>query len=497
MDINLPKEILNLGKKFKDAGFQLYVVGGAIRDLLMHREATDWDFTTDAKPEEILKILPDGFYNNQFGTVGLSIKNREKSEPAKVVGAVDQQTISEPRERANGTLRPDNRGLNEQDIFEITTMRKEGEYEDYRHPTEVSWTDKIEEDLARRDFTVNAMALSVPPPTSHLSPPITDPFNGQKDLEQKLIKTVGDPEKRFKEDALRLIRAVRFTTELRFLIEEKTFEAIKQNASLIKQISWERITGELFKILSTDYPYEGILMLRNTGLLEYILPEVERGFGIVQEGPKHDRTYDIGEHSLLSLKFCPSKDPLVRLAALIHDIGKPDTIKVQEDGNVTFYGHDVVGGRLAKKVGERLRLSNKQIDKLIRLVRWHMFSVNEFQTDSAVRRFIKNVGLENIDDMMAVRIGDRLGGGTQKEVSWRMEEFRKRIDEVMKKPFSISDLKVTGTDVMETLNIKPGPKVGEILNNLFREVLEDASKNNREYLLERIRTHSSNQSDTS
>lgn len=447
MNIDLPLEVKSLSKAFEKTGFQLYIVGGAVRDLILGREVNDWDFTTDAKPEQILKILPDSFYNNQFGTVGLD----------SPLG-----------------------------ILEVTTMRKEGKYADSRHPTDVTWTNIIEEDLARRDFTVNAMAIPVineQLTTSNL----IDPFNGNQDLKNKLIKSVGDPNKRFKEDALRLIRAVRLSVQLQFNIEENTFNALKQNAHLLKQISWERIRDELFKILSTDYPYEGVILLKNSELLNIILPEIERGFGIIQQGPKHDRVYDIGEHSLLSLKFCPSKDPLVRFAALIHDIGKPDTVKIQDDGNVTFYGHEVVGGRLAKKVGERFRLSNKQTDKLIRLVRWHMFSVNEFQTDSAIRRYIKNVGLENIDDMMAVRIGDRLGGGTEKDISWRMEEFRKRIAKVLEKPFSVSDLKISGTDVMEILNLKPSPKVGEILSQLFQEVLEDPSKNNREHLLDRIK----------
>ncbi|MDP3733252.1 MAG: HD domain-containing protein, partial [Candidatus Daviesbacteria bacterium] len=207
----------------------------------------------------------------------------------------------------------------------------------------------------------------------------------------------------------------------------------------------------------------------------------------VQEGPKHDRIYDIGEHSLLSLKLCPSKDPLVRLAALLHDIGKVETVKTAADGNVTFYNHDVVGGKLIQKIAKRFNLSKKQTDKLYCLVRWHLFTVDERQTDSAIRRFITNVGKDYIDDIMAVRIGDRLGGGTQKAVSWRMEEFQKRIKEVLKKPFSISDLKMNGNDVMKVLKLKPGPKVGEILQKLFEEVLEDASKNNRGYLLGRIK----------
>ena len=188
------------------------------------------------------------------------------------------------------------------------------------------------------------------------------------------------------------------------------------------------------------------------------------------------------KHLLLSLKFCPSKDPLVRLACLVHDIGKLDTFRKDAQGNVTFYGHETVGARLVKETGKRLRLSSKQIEKLHALVRWHMFTVSEHQTDSAIRRFIKNVGYENIDDMMAVRVGDRLGGGTMTETSWRTEEFKKRIEEVMTKPFSISDLKINGSEVMEILQIKPGPKIGEILNELFQEVLEKPEKNNKEYL---------------
>ena len=445
MEIILPDEVYSVISKFLKADYKIYLVGGVVRDILLKRNHKDWDLTTDATPEQILEIFPDGFYNNQFGTVGIKT---------------------------------------ERGVLEVTTMRKEGVYKDSRHPSEVSWTKDINEDLARRDFTINAMALEL---NQKGKPELVDPFNGQKDLKDKIIRAVGEADKRFQEDALRLIRATRFASQLNFRIEEKTLQSINTNSQLIKNISWERIRDELFKILESDNYYAGIILLKETGLLQFILPEVTKSFGVVQEGPKHDRVYDIGEHLLLSLKFCPSKDPLVRFACLIHDIGKVDTFKKDSHGNVTFYGHEIVGARLAKDVGRRLRLSSKQIDKLYSLVRWHMFTVSEHQTDSAVRRFIKNVGVENIEDMMAVRVGDRLGGGTQTETSWRMEEFKKRIQEVMKKPFSISDLKITGTEVMEILNIKPGPKVGEILNKLFQEVLEDASKNNKEYLTEEIK----------
>ncbi len=436
MDIKLPNEVTDVLEKFKKTGFQIYIVGGAVRDLLMGRAVHDWDFTTDAKPDEILKLFPDGHYNNKFGTV----------------------LVEE---------------------FEITTMRKEGDYKDHRHPEEVGWTDKIEEDLARRDFTINAIALS--------DNKLVDPYHGQEDIKKHTIRAVGNPDQRFKEDALRLMRAVRIATELNFDIENNTLKAIQKNADLIKDIAFERIQDELFKILSSMNPYIGILKLREAGILQIILPELEKCFGVVQEGPKHDRTYDIGEHSLLALKHTPSDDVITRLATLLHDVGKPDTFKTSLDGNVTFYGHDVVGGRIVKKIAERFNLSKKQADKLYCLVRWHMFTVDEKQTDSAFRRFIKNVGIENIDNMMALRVGDRLGGGTATAVSWRMKKYRERIDQVLLKPFSISDLKINGQDVMKELDIKPGPKIGQILQTLFEEVLGDSSKNNRKYLLDRIK----------
>lgn len=446
MQFNVPQEVKDLAEKFNKAGFTLYLVGGPVRDLLLQREIHDWDFTTEAQPEEILKVIPEGFYNNKFGTVGLST---------------------------------------DLGILEITTMRKEGDYKDHRHPSVVGWTNNIEEDLARRDFTINAMALKIEEDQNNQ---LIDPFDGKKDLDQKLVKAVGDPNNRFQEDALRIMRAVRFSSQLNFQIEQNTFYALKENKELLREIAWERIRDELFKLLASDNAYEGIVTLKESGILEIILPELSRCFGVVQEGPKHDRIYDIGEHCFLSLKHCPSTDPLVRFATLLHDIGKPDTYAVNpKDGNVTFYNHDVVGANIAKEICRRFNLSKAQIDKVYKLIRWHMFTINEDQTDAAIRRFIKNVGLENVDDMMALRVGDRLGGGTQKAVSWRMEKFRERINQVMTKPFSITDLKVNGKDVMEILNMQPGPKVGEILNQLFQEVLEDAEKNNRDYLIDRIK----------
>lgn len=455
MDIILPKGVKDILNKFKEGNFQIYIVGGAVRDHLMKKQVSDWDFTTDATPEQILKVFPEGFYDNKFGTVGVAIEHL-RGETKKTSGS-----------HLGG------------EVMEITTMRKEDIYKDSRHPTQVSWTNKIEDDLTRRDFTINALALSA-------DGKLVDPFKGQKDIKDKLIRAVGDPNIRFQEDALRLIRAIRIATQLNFKIEKYTKNAIAQNVTLIKNIANERIRDELFKILSSPNSYEGIILLRDVGLLQVILPELERCFGIVQKGPKHDRTYDIGEHSLLALKHTPSSDPLVRFAALLHDVGKPDTVNTSSDGNVTFYNHDAVGGRIVLIIAKRFNLSKKQTDKLYELVRWHMFTVSEHQTDSAIRRFIKNVGLENIEDIMAVRVGDRLGGGTPTETSWRIEEFKKRIKQILQKPFSISDLKVNGLDVMKQLSLKPGPKVGQILQKLFEEVLEDSSKNNKDYLIKRM-----------
>ena len=445
-NLELPLEIAEIFNKLEDKKFKVFAVGGSVRDMLLGKKAIDWDLTTDAKPEEIVELFKDSpvsspFYDNKFGTVGIPI---------------------------------------ESGVVEVTTMRKEGDYHDHRHPVEVSWTDKIEEDLGRRDFTINALAMD-------RNGNITDPFGGLLDLQKGILKAVNNPDKRFQEDALRLLRAIRFSTQLNFEIEPDTFEAIKKNSHLISAIAHERVRDELFKLLGSDHAYEGVITLKDTGLLKEILPELTDCFGIVQQGPKHDRIYDIGEHSLLALKFTPSQDPLVKFAALLHDVGKSDTFATDEKGNVTFYNHEIAGARKVSQIAKRFNLSRKQTDKLYRLVRYHMFTVDEHQTDSAIRRFIKNVGLENLEDIFALRIGDRLGGGTPTKTSWRMEKFQDRIAEVMTKPFSITDLKVSGHDVMETLGIPAGRKIGKILQKLFEEVSEDSTKNEREYLLARVR----------
>jgi tRNA nucleotidyltransferase (CCA-adding enzyme) len=443
MNIELPAFVQEILDKFNKKGFEIYVVGGAVRDILTNREVDDWDFTTNATPEEILKIFPDGFYDNIFGTVGIS----HPSSPHP---------------------------------FEITTFRKESDYTDHRRPGKVEWGKTLEEDLARRDFTINAMAIK------GSKDPIIDPYGGQADLKKKLIRAVGNPDERFSEDALRMMRAIRIAGELGFTIEEKTLEAGKKNAALINQIAKERVKEELFKILSSSYPYESIILLRNSGLMEQILPEFEKCFGVEQKSPGRHHVYDVGTHALMSLKFCKSEDPIVRFATLIHDIGKPPTYKKLPTGVITFYNHEVISTKIAENIADRLKFSKKEKEKFIILVRWHQFTVDERQTDSAIRRFIRHVGKENINDMLTLRVADRLGGGAR-ETSWRLEEFKKRLIEVQKEPFSIKDLKINGNDVMKELKLKPGPKIGEILEKLFNEVVEKKTDNNKESLLKRAK----------
>jgi len=262
-------------------------------------------------------------------------------------------------------------------------------------------------------------------------------------------------------------------------------KAIKAKASQIQHIAWERIRDELLKIMASDYPADGYLVLRNCGLGAVILPEVEQAFGVEQKSPGRHHTYDVGTHSVESLRNCQSPNPITRLATLIHDAGKVRTQKIFPDGRITFYNHEMESAKIARTIADRLRFSNEQKDLLVRLVRWHQFTVNEFQTDAAVRRFIVNVGKDNIDEMLALRTADRLGSGA-KMTSWRTEEFKKRITLVQQQPFSIPDLKIDGHDVIRVKKVSPGPVVGKCLQMVFEEVVEKKLINEREVLLARL-----------
>ena len=458
----VPVEIKKIYQKFHAAGFKLYLVGGSVRNILLYKENAlqsikDWDMTTDATPEEMLQLFPDAFYDNAFGTVGIPNKLLSETEHPGVV--------------------------------EVTTFRTERGYTDRRHPSDVKWGKTIEEDLARRDFTMNAIAMELTDEDLQINTDkLIDLYGGKEDIENKLIRAVGDPEVRFKEDALRLMRAVRFASQLGFSIEEKTLHAITTDASLLNNIAYERVRDELIKMLASDFPYEGVMLLKNTNLLQYILPELVEGIGVSQVRPGRHHKDDVFTHNVLSLKFCPSKNPLIRFATLIHDVGKPRVATADAEGYVIFHNHEIVGAKIAYEICDRLRFSKKEREKVIKLIRWHMFTVDEHITDSAVRRFIRRIGVDNVKDMMDLRVGDRLGGGTQTAESWRLKLFKKRVEEQLAPaPFSIKDLAIDGNDIMKELQMKPGKNIGEMLQTLFEEVDEDMEKNTREYLLQRVK----------
>ena len=461
MDIQISKQLYKIIKTFQDNNYEIFIVGGAVRDILTKNITYDWDLTTNATPEEMLKILPDAYYDNQFGTVGVS-------------NEIDGK-------------RP----------YEITTFRTESGYSDTRHPDNVSWGKTLEEDLSRREATISAMAFQIiskidmsiskfqKSQDATIEVNLIDKYDGKKDLDEKIFRAVGNPDERYREDALRMMRAIRISSQLGFAIEDKTFNGIKNNAGLIYKIAKERVRDELLKIFQSPYPYEGMILFRNSGLLKEVLPEMEVTFGVEQKSPGRHHIYDVGTHSLMSLKYCPSKDPIVRFATFIHDSGKAKTYKKSETGVITFYNHELVSTTNAYNIAKRLRFSNKDTERLTKLVRWHQFSVDERQTDSAIRRFIRNVELKNVKDILDLRVGDRLGGGAT-ETSWRLEEFKKRLIDVQKQPFTVSDLKIDGNDVMTTLNIKPGKKVGEVLNQLFKKVVEKKVDNTKEDLLKEL-----------
>jgi poly(A) polymerase/tRNA nucleotidyltransferase (CCA-adding enzyme) len=440
---SLPSEVIEVWKKLIDKGYSAYLVGGCVRDLLLKRKPKDWDITTNAKPEEILEIFGDSaFYENRFGTVG--VKTKSEDETLKVI--------------------------------EVTTFRQERKYFDFRRPSEVIFTQSLETDLHRRDFTINALALS-------FDGEIIDLFNGLLDLEKKVIRAIGNPEERFREDALRLMRAIRLACELNFTIEEKTLKAIKKFSDLIQYISAERIRDEFNRILMSKNAVLGIELLRQTSLLKEILPELDRCYGVSQN--KH-HIYDVYWHSLKSLEYAVKKNyPLyLRLASLFHDIAKPLT-KQGEGPDCTFYGHEILGAKMTKKILQRLRYSNEIIQKVTHLVRHHMFYLEiDKVTPSAVRRFVRRVGQENLEDLFKVRHADRIGSGVPKAEPYRLRYLRYLIEKVHLEPITPKMLKINGNDILN-LGVPQGPRVGWILKALLEEVIDDPNKNERDYLLKR------------
>jgi tRNA nucleotidyltransferase (CCA-adding enzyme) len=451
----IPEEVSHVTKTLKEAGFEAYLVGGCVRDLFMNRKPKDWDITTNATPEEIIPLFPKSFYENEYGTVG--VVNEETKE----------ETIK---------------------IIEITPYRVEGAYSDHRRPDSVKFSKSITDDLKRRDFTINAIAYDAE------TGEIIDPFGGVADLARGIIKTVGEPKERFFEDGLRLLRAVRFHVELGFPLDQNTEKSILENNHILGEISKERIRDEFVKIIMSSNPSGGLEIMRKFGLLTYIISELEESIGVEQN---QAHAFDVWTHLIKTLQHAADKDYLlhVRLAALLHDISKPkarrraegnDKGSNNEANQWTFYGHEVVGSRVTGKILENLKFSRETIDKVVNLVRWHMFfSDTEKITPSAVRRLIANVGKENVWDLIDLRGCDRIGTGRPKENPYRLRKYRAMIEEAMRDPISVGMLKTDGKKIMEVLGIAPGPKIGNILNALMEEVLDDPKLNTEEYLNKR------------
>ena len=519
----IPKPVSEIGRKIVNSGFSAYLVGGGVRDLLLGIPVSDWDIATSALPEEITKIFPDSFYNNKFGTVGVKVNLDGKD--AKVV--------------------------------EVTTFRKESQYSDARHPDKIVFAKNINEDLGRRDFTVNALALDLkailsgknknlfekalkeidrrveiinfektltagnenlgpgiqdekevlvwikempflgfgkypnyPVPrvkipsvsVESLKELIIDNFSGLSDLSNNLIRAVGDPEIRFQEDALRLLRAVRFSVELGFKIEKGTAEAIKRKSGLLRRISKERIQDEFSRIILSNWPAEGVAMLHKLGLLGEVVPALTEGVGV---GQNWHHVYPVFEHALLSLKFCFSDELEIRLAALLHDIAKPRVKGLGKEGQATFYNHEVVGERIARKMLSRLCFPGEVVSETSKLVRYHMFNYDPaLHSESTVRRLLHRVGgIERMNKLLILRIADRLGSGCKKGEVYKLRKLKYLIDKVSSDPISLKQLKVNGQDIMKYLKVKPGPQIGQLLEILLAEAIADPKRNKKDQLL--------------
>lgn len=443
MEYWVPAEVSKVSQGLREAGYEAYLVGGCVRDLLIGRDPKDWDVTTNATPEQIQAVFPDSFYENDFGTVGVKTGS-------------DSPALA---------------------IIEVTPYRTESAYSDKRRPDKVEFGASLPEDLARRDFTVNAIALD------ESKGQIIDPYEGQKDIKDKLIRAVGIATERFNEDALRMLRAVRLVAELDFGIDGGTAVAISENSKHLSHVSRERVRDELVRILCSKQPMTSLVLAHKLGILQFISSDLIRGVGVEQN---QAHSYDVFEHLMRTMQHGADKEYGfdVVLAGLFHDVSKPETRRWDEGRKQwTFHGHEVVGSRVTKAALEDLRFSRETIDKVVKLVRWHMFFSDPEQiTLSAVRRMVQNVGEENIWDLLNLRICDRIGTGRPKEQPFRFRKYKAMVEQALRDPISVGMLKTNGAHIMGTFHVNPGPKIGFILNALLEEVLDDSSANTSEYL---------------
>ncbi|MFA6376409.1 MAG: CCA tRNA nucleotidyltransferase [Candidatus Paceibacterota bacterium] len=451
----IPDEVKAMIDTMRAAGYQAYIVGGCVRDLLCGNPPSDWDVATNADPDQIQAVFPDSYTDNRFGTVKVRMPKAEERELLEI---------------------------------EVTPYRIESKYTDKRHPDTVEWADNISDDLSRRDFTVNAIALGYMNEGGAIRVETIDLFDGRKDLTDKVIRAVRDPNERFLEDALRMMRAVRFAITLgpEWHIDPKTEKAILANSRWLKEVSQERIRDEFIKIVMSERASEGIELLRNMGLLEHIIPELLEGCGCGQN--KH-HIYDCYVHSLKAFEFAAKKNfnMQVRMASLLHDIGKPRA-KAGDGLNSTFYNHEMIGAKIARNILNRMRFSKKDSEKIVKLVRYHLFYYNVGEVgEASVRRLVRNVGQENLEELLQVRMADRIGSGCPKAEPYKLRHLRYLMEKASQDPISAKLIKVNGKDIMDILAISPGPKVGQILDILLAKILDDPSLNERDFLEEEIK----------
>ena len=435
--LEIPADVEKVVDRLLTSAHDAYIVGGSVRDALRGVDPHDWDVTTDATPEQIQKVFPRSLYNNRFGTVVVRSGAHE---------------------------------------IEVTTYRTETEYSDHRRPDSVAFTASLHEDLARRDFTMNAMAWR--PARGGTQGELIDPFGGSADLDARLLRAVGEPDERFKEDALRMLRAVRFATLLDLRIEPKTFDAIRRNAALTASLSGERIQQEMMKMLGAARPSVALQLLSDTGVLAVICPELEECKLTPQEKAAAENVF---EHLLATVDATPVNDPVLRLAGLFHDIGKPETFA---DGH--FHQHEFVGEAKARAILRRWKIDKETVSEVAHLIRNHMFWYQTEWSASAVRRFIRKIGLENIPALFALRRADNIGSGAKSPRMYALEALWQRVQEEIDaaNAFSLRDLKIDGNDLMTELGVPQGPAIGRVLNALFERVTDEPALNTRESLLE-------------
>lgn len=438
MKIELPDHVKFILDTLEKNGYEGYAVGGCVRDALLGREPQDWDITTNAKPLQVKALF--------------------------------RRTIDTGLQHGTVTVMLDHTG------YEVTTYRIDGEYEDGRHPKAVSFTGNLADDLMRRDFTINAMAYNE-------TKGLVDLFTGREDLEKGVIRCVGEPKERFTEDALRMMRAIRFSAQLGFAIEEQTMEAVRALADTIQKISAERIQMELLKTLTSAHP-QTIRLFYETGLSHYFLPELDQMMETGQNNPHH--CYSVGEHTLHSLSEVP-QDKVLRLAMLLHDVAKPVCKTTDEEGIDHFHGHPLQGAELARKILRRLKMDNETISKVTQLIRWHDY--NPPLSERNVRRAVCKVGLAQYPDIFAVKRADiRAQSDYKKEEKLRyVDDYEQVYEQILEKNqcLSMKDLAVDGSDLLAA-GIPQGKAIGEKLHGLFELVLEEPSRNTREYLLSQI-----------